>query len=117
MAVVQSTYAVSWQEAEASLRSGKLEMRAAELRLDGPGNGSSSDMLLVRYEDVVAIRFASGPERLDRRPTLVLDQRSRSVLKIASVAQPGIMAEVAEQLAGVIGPGVGARLTPCPTTP
>jgi hypothetical protein len=106
MAVVQPTYAVSWQEADASLRSGKLEMRAAELSLDGPGNGSGSGVLLVRYEDVLAIRFAPGPGRLDRRPTLVLDRRSQSALRIASVAQPGIMAEVAEQLAAVIRSGV-----------
>lgn len=106
MAVMQRTYAVTWQEANASLRSGKLALRAGGLSLDGSGNGSGAGALLVPYEDVQAVRFASGPERLARRPTLVLARRSRSTLRIASVAHPGIMAEVAERLAFVIRPEV-----------
>jgi hypothetical protein len=102
MAVVQRSYAVSWQEADASVRSGKLELGGGGLGLDGSGDGSGAGALLVPYGDVLAMRFASGPERLDLRPTLVLDRRSRPTLRIASVVQPGIMYEVAEELATVI---------------
>jgi hypothetical protein len=45
--------------------------------------------------------MASGAERLDGRPTLVLDRWGAGSLRVASVAAPGIVSEVAEELASL----------------
>lgn len=94
------TYAVTWQESDDALHSGKLELRASGLSLEGSGNGSGVATLLVPYGEVLRMRVAPSHERLDGRSTLVLDRRGKGLLRIASVAQPGIISEVAEQLAG-----------------
>jgi hypothetical protein len=93
------TYAVTWQEPEAERRSGKLELRASGLSLEGSRNGSGPVSLLLPYEELTGLRLAPGDERLDRRPTLVLDRRGSGPLRLASVAAPGIISEVAEELA------------------
>lgn len=105
-AVLQSarmhrTYAVTWQEPGSVPYSGKLELRACGLSLEGSNNGSGTSSLLIPYEELLGMRLASGHERLDGRPTLVLDRRGRGSLRVASVVAPGIISEVAEALAGL----------------
>jgi len=95
---MRRTYAVTWDDRDTPPHSGKLELRAAGLSLEGSINGSGPVALLVAYEDLVGLRLASSHERLAGRPTLLLDRRGRSSLRVASVATPGIISEVAEQL-------------------
>ena len=95
------TYAVTWQEREAARRSGKLELRLEALSLEGTKNGADTIALVVPYSDVIGLRMASGAERLDGRPTLVLDRWGDGSLRVASVAAPGIVSEVAEELASL----------------
>ncbi len=45
------TYAVTWQEPGAPRNSGKLELRATGLSLEGSNNGSGISALLVPYEE------------------------------------------------------------------
>jgi hypothetical protein len=92
---MRQTYAVTWQDAEAAPRSGKLELRPAGVSLEGSTNGST---LLVPYEDLVGINMAPVRDRLGGRPTLVLE-RLGGKLRIASVVQPGIVSELAERVA------------------
>jgi hypothetical protein len=93
------TYAVTWQDSQAPAHSGKLELRDTGLSLEGV-NGSGPAELLVPYETLVGMRAALGHERLAGRPTLILD-RYEGALRIASVAAPGIISEVAEELASL----------------
>ncbi len=95
------TYAVTWQEPELPPYSGKLELRAAGLSLEGSNNGSGISALLVPYPEVSGIRLAPCHERLDGRPTLALDRRSRGTIRVASVVAPGIISEIAEELAAL----------------
>jgi hypothetical protein len=95
------TYAVTWQEPEGDRHSGRLELGTDELRLDGR-NGEGAVTRSIRYADVSRYRLArSSGDRLQGRPTLILELADDSALKIASVAQPGIIGEVAERLAGL----------------
>jgi hypothetical protein len=92
------TYAVTWQEANCAPHSGKLELRATGLSLEGANNGSGSAALLIPYEEVVGMRLAPSRQRLDGRPTLELDWRSHGTLRVASVVASGIISEIAEGL-------------------
>jgi hypothetical protein len=99
---MQITYAVTWQGSD-GLRSGRLELGPDALRLEGR-NGRGPDAKVVRYDDVRELRLArSSGDRLHGRPTLLLELSDGSELKVASVAQPGIVAELADRLGSLTG--------------
>ncbi|HEY8193109.1 MAG TPA: hypothetical protein VIF36_04220 [Gaiellaceae bacterium] len=92
------TYAVSWKEPGGSPGSGRLELGAHALTLEGQ-NGSSSVSLAYRYRDISGVRVArAADDRLQDRPTLIVDLAGAGSLRIASVAQPGIVSELASRL-------------------
>jgi len=92
------TYAVTWEEPGGARSSGRLELGADALHLEG-GNGDGAASRKLPYADVSRFRLArSGGERLQGRPTLLLELREGQVLKIAGVSQPGIVAELSDRL-------------------
>ena len=94
------SYAVTWQQPNGSAHSGKLELRAGGISLEGQ-NGARPVALLIPYGDLLDVQLASGPERLGGRPTLVLHRRGARAIRIASVGSAGIILEVAEQVASM----------------
>ena len=97
------TYAVTWEEPEGTRRSGRLELGADALHLDG-SNGDGAASTKLPYANVSRFRLArSGAERLQGRPTLLLELRGGQVLKIAGVSQPGIVAELSDRLGVLAG--------------
>ncbi len=95
------TYAVSWQEPDGSPGSGRLELGADALLLEGR-NGGSAMSHAFPYRDISGFRVARGShERLQDRPTLIVDLGAEGPLRIAGVAQPGIVSELASRLAAV----------------
>jgi hypothetical protein len=100
------TYAVTWREADGSECSGRLELGDHEVVLDGR-NGELIGRRSVPYGDVRSFRLSRGTgERLSGRPTLLLELAGGEVLSIASVAQPGVVTELADRLASL---ELGAR--------
>ncbi|HEX2287703.1 MAG TPA: hypothetical protein VHK46_04255 [Gaiellaceae bacterium] len=100
---MQISYAVTWQEPDGDRHSGRLELDADALRLEGR-NGDGRRTKVVRYGDLKEFRLArSSGDRVQGRPTLVLELTNGSELKLASVAQPGIVAELADRLHGLTG--------------
>jgi hypothetical protein len=92
------TYAVSWQEPDGSPGSGRLELGTDALLLEGR-NGGSAVTLAFPYRNMSGLRVArAGYERLQNRPTLVVDLVGGRSLRIAGVAQPGIVSELASRL-------------------
>jgi hypothetical protein len=96
---MRATYAVNWQEQTEQTRTGKLELHPCSLVFDGmDGVGPSSAE--VQYRDISGVGIARrSSERIAGRPTLVLDRHGGPSIRIASVAQPGIVSELAEHLA------------------
>ena len=94
------TYAVTWKEPGLPRHAGKLELREHELSHEGSNTGSGPLTVLVPYDELVELRLASSRQRLDGRPTLVLDRGgARGGLRLASIAAPGSLSEIADQLA------------------
>jgi hypothetical protein len=92
------TYGVVWQEDEAPLSRGKLELLPDVLQLDGV-TGSAPVVREIPYDELSMVRVGRvGAERLDGRPTLVLDLFSGTRVVVASVAQSGIAAELVGRL-------------------
>jgi hypothetical protein len=92
--VMTTTYAVAWQDGGGRLRSGKAELGSRELQLQGSG-----ERVAVRYDELAGVSIAhTAEERIGGRPTLVLERTGDDPLRLASVAQIGIVAELAERL-------------------
>ena len=96
------TYGVVWRVGNRPLARGKLELLPDSLRLEGMA-GSRPATREIAYDHLSAIRIGrSALERIDGRPSLVLTPSAgHDVVSIASVAQPGIVAEIAERLASL----------------
>jgi hypothetical protein len=93
------TYAVSWEEPDGSPGSGRLELGTDALLLEGQ-NGGSGVTRAFPYRNMSGLRIArSAHERLGDRPTLIVDLVGGRTLRIAGVAQPGIVSELASRLA------------------
>ena len=101
------TYAITWQESDGTRHSGRLELGHDSLRLQG-GNGDVSASRVLPYSAIDSFRPARATgDRLQGRPTLLLELHDGTTVRIASVAQPGIVAELSDRLATV----TGARLS------
>jgi hypothetical protein len=93
------TYGVVWRVGNRPLARGKLELCVGGLQLEGM-TGSQPAACEIAYDHLSEIRIGrSASERIDGRPSLVLAPLVGDTVSIASVAQPGIVAEIAERLA------------------
>ena len=96
-----ATYAVSWEEPSGLQGSGRLELDGDALILEGR-NGSSGLRRAFPYCGMSGLRVARGSgERLQGRPTLIVDLMGGGALRIAGVGQPGIVSELAARLAAL----------------
>jgi hypothetical protein len=96
---MQSSYGVVWREGTLPLASGKLELRADAVHLDGMAGGRPVSREIA-YESLTTVRVGrSAAERISGRPSLVLERRSGLPIAIAIVSQLGALAEIAERLA------------------
>jgi len=96
---MSTSYAVTWQRGEQETRAGRLELLPGGLTLDGSGtNGAASET--IDFGDLLDVRIGrAASDRLSGRQTLVLERRGGAPVRIASVVQPGVIAELAEHLA------------------
>jgi hypothetical protein len=98
---MRTSYGVVWREGERPLARGKLELLTRALRLEGM-TGSEPTTREIAYDYLTEIRIGrSAEERIDGHPSLVLEPRTGETLAIASVAQSGVVAELAERLAAL----------------
>ncbi|HUK94012.1 MAG TPA: hypothetical protein VLU96_03040 [Gaiellaceae bacterium] len=94
---MQRSYGVVWRKGTGPLAAGKLELLPHGLRLEGL-EGSSE----VAYENLAGVRVGrTTDERIDGRPSVVLDRVHGDPVTIATVAQPSLVGEIAERLAAL----------------
>jgi hypothetical protein len=93
---MQTSYAVTWQDAEEKARSGNLRLRPEGMTFDGCEP--------VPYEEIAKVRIGrSAADRLSDRQTLVVERRSGARILIAGLVLPGIVSELAERLGSLSG--------------
>jgi hypothetical protein len=94
---MKKTYGVVWRDGALPLLSGKLEFFPRALRLDGTDISKE-----IPYETIVGIRAGrSAEDRVDGRPSVVVEQRKGNPVRISTVAQPSLVGEIAERLAAL----------------
>ncbi len=94
---MQRTYGVVWREGASELATGKLELLASGVRLEGL-EGTCE----IAYGGVSGVHVGRRPEeRIDGRPSIVLERFGGPPVTIATVAQPSLVGEIAERLAAL----------------
>jgi hypothetical protein len=94
---MKTTYGVVWREGAFPLVSGKLEFLPRALKLDGAETSKE-----IPYETIVEIRTGrSAEDRVDGRPSVVVERRRADPVTISTVAQPSLVGEIAERLAAL----------------
>jgi hypothetical protein len=94
---MRTSYGVVWREEDEPLAAGKLELRPSGLRLDGL-DGSRD----IPYGLLAGVRVGRlAGERIDGRPSVVLERHTGGPIMIATVAKPSLMGEIVEKLAAL----------------
>jgi hypothetical protein len=98
---MHTSYGVVWRRGAADLATGKLELLPRALRLEGM-SGSLPAACEIPYESLGVVRVGRDPsERIHGRPSLVIERRDGEPVAIASVAQEGVVGELAQRLAAL----------------
>jgi len=98
MSHMPRSYGIVWREGLQPTATGKLELLPRRLRLDGL-SGSRPVTREIGYDAIGSVRIGRAPvDRLDHRPTVVVERRTDSPLLMSTVAQPGLVGEIAERL-------------------
>src|SRR5215831_8930 len=98
---MKASYGVLWKD-DGAVQAGKLELEDQAVRLESTGEHGESLVQELPYTELVGVHIARGSaDRLGGRPTLVLERAGGPALRVASVAQAGIVSELAEQLSSI----------------
>jgi hypothetical protein len=82
---------------------GKLVLDEWSLRLDGADRAAAHGRLRLPYEDLAGVRIGRSPqERMNGKPSLILELRSGSAVSIGSVGGTGIVFELGQVLAELV---------------
>jgi hypothetical protein len=100
-AIGMESYGVVWQENDRVPVAGKLEIDSVGLRLEG-NDRSHLTVYLLPICELIGVRVGrESRDRLDERSTLLLERSNGDTIRIAALTQAGIVAEIAERLAGL----------------
>jgi hypothetical protein len=102
-----SSYAVVWRAENGPTQPGKLEILDHGLRLEGGGQTR-----VLSDAELASARLGRGTEeRLDGRPSLIVQDRDGRLLRISTVGEVGALLELAERLADFRSTGRSTPLT------
>jgi len=97
---VKTTYAVKWREPGGQIYLGRLALGPRTLRLEGREPHGPAVDRQIGYDEVQGLRIGSyGPDRLDGRPTLVVERADGQYLVASAGMGAGIVQELVDHLA------------------
>lgn len=97
---MRSSYAVAWREESGPIHAGKLELGERRLSLEGSGPRGSLARRRIVYDDLTGVRIGRAPaDRMDGRPSVILDRRTAPPISIAAIGGAGVVFELAAVLA------------------
>jgi hypothetical protein len=104
---MRRTYGVVWRDGGSPLAAGKLELLPRGVRLDG--RDRSQD---ISYQELSGVHVGrTAAERINGRPSVVLERIGHMPVTIATVAQSSLVGEIAERLASYqLGAGAPRQL-------
>ncbi|MDX6413019.1 MAG: hypothetical protein QOH23_429 [Gaiellaceae bacterium] len=108
---MQKSYGVVWREGSLSLATGMLELRPRELRFEGLADSEPASAT-IPYEDLAGVRVGrSSAERINGRPTVIVERRTGLPVTLTTVAQPTLLGEIVERITALQLGGEAKRRT------
>jgi len=99
---MEASYAVKWREPGGRTFLGRLELAPPGLVLEGRNGGEAAVRRTIDVEDVRSFRLdVKAEERLDGRPTLVLERAGGALLVTSALVHTGVLQELLHRLAGL----------------
>jgi hypothetical protein len=93
------SYAVKWREPDGHVFLGKLQFEPTALVLEGRNGGEGTVRRTIDLGAVNGFRLGrDADERLDGRPTLVVEQPTGALFVTSTVVHAGVLQEVADRL-------------------
>ena len=104
------TYAVKWRDPDGRSYVGRLELGPRDLRLEGRGVEEPVVARQLRLDGLRLVGTGSGGvDRLDGRPTLVVEDRSGRYLIAGAAVSAGVVQELVERLSELRASATDAR--------
>ena len=95
--VMKKSYGVVWRDSASPLAAGKLELLPRGLRLEGRERREE-----IPYAGLSGVHVGrTAAERINGRPSVVLERIGHIPLTISTVAQSSLVGEIAERLAAL----------------
>jgi hypothetical protein len=108
---MQKTYGVVWREGSLPLATGMLELGPRDLRLEGRSESRPAAQTIA-YENLAGVRVGrSAAERIEGRPTVIIEQRAGLPVTLTTVAQTTLLGEIVERLTALQIGGEARRRT------
>jgi hypothetical protein len=103
---MKTSYAVKWREPNGHMYLGKLELEPTSLVLQGRNGGERAVRRTIAFDELCGFRLGlTEAERLDGRPTLVVERPGGDVLITSAVMHAGVLQELVHRLAELRLPG------------
>jgi hypothetical protein len=95
---MQKTYGVVWRDGSLPLATGMLELRPRDLRFEGVADSRPAAQTIA-YEELAAVRVGrTSAERIEGRPTVIIERRAGPPVTLTTVAQTTLLGEIVERL-------------------
>lgn len=105
-----TSYAVTWHEPQRPPLSGRLELRTGGIHFEGIADGHPV-VKEVPFSTIEGVHIGrDAEERVGGRPALVVERASAPAVRVASIVTPGILSELAEQIASLHFRGIARTL-------
>jgi hypothetical protein len=100
---MRSSQAVAWRVSNGPVHSGKLELGADELTLEGADADGRLARVRLTYDNLLAVRIGrNGEDRVNGAYALVLERESAPALHVSAVGSAGAVFELGDLLAELI---------------
>ena len=97
---MKTSYAVKWREPDGRTCLGRLELATAALVLEGRNGAAGVIRRTIPFTELHGCRVGRQPqERLDGRPTLVVEHPGGDFVIASAVTHAGVVQELAQRLA------------------
>jgi hypothetical protein len=108
---MHKTYGVVWREGSLPLATGMLELRPRDLRFEGLADSRPAAQTIA-YEELAGVHIGrSSAERIEGRPSVIIERRTGLPVTLTTVAQTTLLGEIVERLTALQVGGEARRRT------
>ena len=96
---METSYAVRWRESSGHTFLGRLDFGPTALVLEGRDGAADAIVRTIEFEELDGFHLAqSSSDRLDGKPTLVIERSGGDVLVTSAVVHAGVLQELVHRL-------------------